>query len=437
MDTQTEFICKTMINQPIINIGMIGHVANGKSTLTADITGTATQKHKDEQSRNITIHLGYANAKIWKCLKCDAPSCYQSSDSSTFNYNCKKCKSSCKLMTHISFTDVPGHDLLISTMMNGTCVMDYTILVESISNDNFPAPQTIEHLNITKKNNIEPKLVCLNKIDLLLNDKPRAQTYIDNIRNYMSKEQNISNIPIIPISGSHKCNVDVVCEYIASLAIPKKNIDDDFKMYIVRSFNINKPGTHIKDLKGGVVGGCLQKGIIYLNDDIIISPGIVKKNNDKDPKSDWKYTPLIGKVISINTDKNELKYAIPGGLIAVQLNIDPGTSCGDRLVGQLMFKKDSSTMKIYEELKIKLIEYNEDEKVKKSDKLKINVNANNVECTITKTSSNHIYLKLDIPVCVEDCDKVTLSFSSKNTKKKSGIFGYGHIVQGIESIIAN
>ena len=52
-------------NQPIYNIGSIGHVASGKSTLVRSITGIKTQKHSSEQERNITINIGYANAKIF------------------------------------------------------------------------------------------------------------------------------------------------------------------------------------------------------------------------------------------------------------------------------------------------------------------------------------------------------------------------------------
>ena len=53
-------------NQPTTNLGMIGHVAHGKSTLAFQITGTKTQKFASEKERNITIHIGYANAKIFK-----------------------------------------------------------------------------------------------------------------------------------------------------------------------------------------------------------------------------------------------------------------------------------------------------------------------------------------------------------------------------------
>lgn len=64
--------------QATINIGTIGHVAHGKSTLVKAISSVHTVKFKYEKVRNITIRLGYANAKIFKCPKCPAPSCYKS-----------------------------------------------------------------------------------------------------------------------------------------------------------------------------------------------------------------------------------------------------------------------------------------------------------------------------------------------------------------------
>jgi translation initiation factor 2 subunit 3 len=158
-----------MFNQPIINIGMIGHVSDGKSTLTKSLTGVQTQRYAKEQETNITIRLGYANAKIYKCDKCEPPSCYYSigSGSKQTDTNCKICKTSGHLVNHVSFVDCPGHNSFMGTMMNGTSVMDYTITVESAVNKIFPAPQTVQHLNAIESNNIPNVAMVLNKIDLV------------------------------------------------------------------------------------------------------------------------------------------------------------------------------------------------------------------------------------------------------------------------------
>lgn len=64
--------------QATVNIGTIGHVAHGKSTVVKAISGVETVRFRQEKVRNITIRLGYANAKIYKCPKCPAPDCYKS-----------------------------------------------------------------------------------------------------------------------------------------------------------------------------------------------------------------------------------------------------------------------------------------------------------------------------------------------------------------------
>jgi translation initiation factor 2 subunit 3 len=73
----TDYI---IARQATINIGTIGHVAHGKSTVVKAISGVQTVRFKNELERNITIKLGYANAKVYKCdnLACPRPTCYRS-----------------------------------------------------------------------------------------------------------------------------------------------------------------------------------------------------------------------------------------------------------------------------------------------------------------------------------------------------------------------
>lgn len=128
------------------NIGTIGHVAHGKSTLVWAISGVNTVRHQKEKIRNITIKLGYANAKLYKCSNCPAPQCYQSYGSGTAdNAKCKHCSSDLFLMRHVSFVDCPGHDVLMATMLAGAAVMDSAILIVA-GNQPCPQPQTSEHL---------------------------------------------------------------------------------------------------------------------------------------------------------------------------------------------------------------------------------------------------------------------------------------------------
>lgn len=67
-----------MSRQATLNVGTVGHVAHGKSTVVRAISGVTTVRFRQERVRNITIRLGYANAKIYKCPTCPAPDCYKS-----------------------------------------------------------------------------------------------------------------------------------------------------------------------------------------------------------------------------------------------------------------------------------------------------------------------------------------------------------------------
>jgi translation initiation factor 2 subunit 3 len=430
-----EFIKTTMINQPIINIGMVGHVANGKSTITGDMSGAVTQRHSDERKRNITIRLGYANAKIYKCPTCSSPECFQSTSSSTMEHLCEICFTLCELISHVSFIDSPGHNLLMSTMLNGTCIMDCTILVESCSNEIIPAPQTVEHYMITKKAGIDTNIVCLNKVDLFAKSKDKVQETIDTLRTFLH-DNNDDNIPIIPTSGTLKCNMDVLCQYISQLTIPKKDITDNFKMLITRSFNVNNPKTIISELNGGVVGGSLVRGVVNVDDDAYIYPGYIDKNNTNDPRSEWIYTPLKCKILSIKSDSNKLQYAIPGGLIGVQLDVDPGITGDDKLVGQIIFKsnKDSTSVKVFHTIKVKFVQLDKSKNINIDNKLKININSNNINCIVCDIIDDILTIKLEKPICVEINDKITINIPIGGGKGIH-IFGHGNVIDGIDCIL--
>ena len=139
--------------QATINIGTIGHVAHGKSTVVKALSGVHTVRFKNELERNITIKLGYANAKIFRSKdpKCVRPQCYTSqvliekketlilknivlflfvpfqgsSKEDTFMMDGFKYE----LIRHVSFVDCPGHDILMATMLNGAAVMDAALLL--------------------------------------------------------------------------------------------------------------------------------------------------------------------------------------------------------------------------------------------------------------------------------------------------------------------
>ena len=420
--------------QPILNIGMLGHVSNGKSTLTKAITGVKTQRFASEQKRNITEKLGYANGKIWKCDDCSPPQCFFATASNLMKARCK-CGTEGKLLVHVSFVDSPGHNQLMATMLNGACVMDTSILIESANNDTIPAQQTLEHLIASDMVGIKTDLVCINKVDLV--DRDTVVSNIDKLKQY------IDDVPIVPISANYGWNIDVVCEQISKIKIPQKDYKSGLEMTIVRTFDINKGNSSIEDLKGGIIGGSIKKGVLKKGDKIEIIPGFIEKDDDS-----FRYKPLTAYVLSINSEKNNLDFAIPGGLIGVQLSLDPAFTVGDRLIGNTarsFSRREEYTGKVYDSIVIKYQKINSnvisdkiDTKLKEKHIVKINSNSSNVDALVTKRekikneSGKSILITLKMiskPIYADIGDKIPVSKNSMGSR----LIGMGIIVSGQES----
>ncbi|KAG6600796.1 Eukaryotic translation initiation factor 2 subunit 3, Y-linked, partial [Cucurbita argyrosperma subsp. sororia] len=318
-----------------INIGTIGHVAHGKSTVVKAISGVQTVRFKNELERNITIKLGYANAKIYKCEddKCPRPMSYKAYGSGKEDSplcdvpgfeNCRM-----KLLRHVSFVDCPGHDILMATMLNGAAIMDGALLLIA-ANESCPQPQTSEHLAAVEIMRLQHIIILQNKVDLIqenvaINQHEAIQKFIQGTV--------ADGAPVVPISAQLKYNIDVVCEYIVKkIPIPERNFVSPPNMIVIRSFDVNKPGFEVDEIKGGVAGGSILRGVLKVNQFIEVRPGIVVK----DESGNIKCTPIYSRIVSLYAEQNELQFAVPGGLIGVGTTMDPTLTRADRLVGQVL-----------------------------------------------------------------------------------------------------
>ena len=166
--------------QATINIGTIGHVAHGKSTIVKSLSGVQTVRFKNEKERNITIKLGYANAKLYENVKApvDVVGRYTSRGSAHPD-RFEDDKGTWELRRHVSFVDCPGHDILMATMLNGAAVMDAALLLVA-GNEQCPQPQTSEHLAAVEIMKLQNIIILQNKIDLVKEDAAQAQ--FDQIR---------------------------------------------------------------------------------------------------------------------------------------------------------------------------------------------------------------------------------------------------------------
>jgi translation initiation factor 2 subunit 3 len=201
--------------QATINLGTIGHVAHGKSTVVKAISTVNTVKFHIEFERNITIKLGYANAKIFKCAnaECIRPGNYKSYGSGKEAEPCCEkpgCGGKMVLQRHVSFVDCPGHDILMATMLNGAAVMDAALLLIA-GNEPCPQPQTSEHLAAVEIMKMKNIIILQNKIDLV--KEKEAALHYESILNFI-RGTVADGSPIIPISAQLKYNIDVICENI-------------------------------------------------------------------------------------------------------------------------------------------------------------------------------------------------------------------------------
>ena len=196
--------------QATLNIGTIGHVAHGKSTVVRAISGVETVRFRQEKIRNITIRLGYANAKIYRCPKCPAPECFKSySSNNVDDPTChNKCGETLQLIRHVSFCDCPGHDIFLSTMLTGAAVTDAAMLLVA-ANVDCPQPQTAEHLVALEIMKLDHMIILQNKVDIIFKDAEKTKMNYKQIKEFM-KDTRCKNAPIIPISAQMGYNIDAV-----------------------------------------------------------------------------------------------------------------------------------------------------------------------------------------------------------------------------------
>lgn len=106
--------------------------------------------------------------------------------------------------------------------------------------------------------------IIQNKIDLI--NKEQALEQQSKIKDF-TKYSIAENSPIVPISAQSGVNIDYVLEQLVNcVPVPKRILNVPPKLIIIRSFDINKPGTSIENLSGGVVGGCILEGVLKIGD---------------------------------------------------------------------------------------------------------------------------------------------------------------------------
>jgi len=438
--------------QATINVGTIGHVAHGKSTVVKAISGVQTVRFKNELERNITIKLGYANAKIYKGEPLakeekegdagDEPQRQQggfytsrgSSHPDTFTD--EKTGVKYNLRRHVSFVDCPGHDILMATMLNGAAVMDAALLLVA-GNETCPQPQTSEHLAAVEIMRLENIIILQNKVDLVKPDAALAQH--EQIRKFVAGTV-ADSAPVIPISAVLKHNIDVVCEYLVHrIPVPVRDFTSVPRLIVIRSFDVNKPGQDVADLQGGVAGGSILQGVLRVGDEIEVRPGIVDRSPEGDGTS-MVCSPIFSRVSSLYAESNDLQFAVPGGLIGVGTRIDPTLTRADRLVGQVLGLKgqlpdvfaemEISYYLLRRLLGVKTSDGGKQAKVQKLQRaeiLMVNIGSTATGGKVVAVKGDLAKIALTTPVCTQEGEKIALS---RRVDKHWRLIGWGQIRKG-------
>ncbi len=350
------------------------------------------------------MKLGYADTTFYKCKD-------------TEKYTAKKdeCEDP-ETLRKISFVDCPGHETLMTVTLSGASIMDGALLVIA-ANEECPQPQTKEHLSALEIAEIDNIVIVQTKIDLV--DKEEAKEHKEKIEEFV--EGTIAeDAPIIPVSSHHEINFNTLIKAIEEeIPTPERDPDKPGRIQIARSFDINKPGSQIKNIKGGVIGGSLIQGELEKGDKIEIVPGI---------KEDGETQKIETEITSLSTENHEIEKAKPGGLIGVQTKLDPSLTKGDNLIGCIA-GEPGTLPSVRKELEIEptlfkeSVDFEEVNPLKVNENLVLNSGTATVPGTVEKVyGQEKAEIKLGKPLAVEKGSKIAIS---RKSKSRWTLIGYG------------
>lgn len=386
---------------PEFNLITMGHVDHGKTSLTQALSGKWTDTHSEEIKRGITLRLGYADVTIYHCKKDDL---FSSSE------RCPRCMEKCEPVRTFSIVDAPGHETLMATVLAGTAIADGALLLVA-ANEGIQA-QTREHLMVLNISGIKNIIIVQNKIDLVTEEQA--------LKNYKDIKELVKgtvaeNAPVIPVSAQQKLNIDALLKAING--IPKHvRAEGTPRFFSVRSFDINKPGTEIEKLSGGILGGSIVSGLFSVGESIEIMPG-VKRNN--------KYEILKTKIMGLQKAGKNIESAGPGGLVGMLTSLDPSLAKSDSLAGSTVSIAGSAGAEVRSELNLKINFFNPAEKKASMGETFVIVCGVARTVGVVSSTGKTVIVKLKLPVCASAGDRVALSRQVQNRWK---LVGHGIVV---------
>ena len=307
----------------------------------------------------------------------------------------------------MSFVDSPGHESLMANMLSGSALMDGAVLVVA-ANEKVPQPQTREHLLALQVLGIQQIVIVQNKADLT--DYNDAAENYKQIKGFV-KGSVAEQASVIPVSAQHKLNIDALIEAIENnIKTPTRKTEAKAVMHVLRSFDVNKPGIPIKQVKGGVIGGALVQGEFSLEDEIQIRPGFLDEKKGK-------YEPINSTISTLGTGAGLVEKVRPGGLVAIGTKLDPTFVKSDSLIGSVVGKPDALPDDV-DDISVEVHLFDtavgtqdmvKVEPIKAKEPLRLNIGTAATLGTVTSVKDVKIEVKLRKPVCLMPSSRVAIS----------------------------
>ena len=216
-----------------IILGTAGHIDHGKTSLIKAVTGTDTDRLKEEKERGITIELGFASL--------DLPN-----------------------GQHVGIVDVPGHEKFVKNMVAGATGIDIVVMV--IAADEGVMPQTREHMEICTLLGIKHGFVALTKIDMV--DEEWLELAIEDVRDFTAGTF-LEDTPIVPVSAVKEKGLQEFSRILETICnqLPERSLSNLFRLPVDRVFTMKGFGT--------VITGSLISGRVQVGDTVMIYPSMV------------------------------------------------------------------------------------------------------------------------------------------------------------------
>ncbi|MCS7117437.1 MAG: translation initiation factor IF-2 subunit gamma, partial [Thaumarchaeota archaeon] len=326
----------------------------------------------------------------------------------------------------VSFIDCPGHHSLMITMLSGAPLFDGALFVVD-ARVKFPQPQDREHLEAMLVMGMKKIVFAQNKVDVVTPE--RARENYSEIVNYTTS-RGLEEPVVVPISAQQGVGVEALLYAMERyIPTPKRDPSKPFLMPILRSFDVNMPGTIATELKGGVIGGSIIQGSMRLGDEIEIVPGLPVKPDQQGSPIEPVYTVAR----SIRAGGKSVREASCGGLVGIETDLDPSFTKSDGMAGNTA-GKPGYLPPVWTELELeyrlfeKVVGVDGDLKVGRitpKEALVINTYSAVTSGLVTSVSGERIGLKLTRAIAASIGDRVTIS-----RKVGTGwrLIGYGRIM---------